>query len=99
MVHMSPFSSDFVSISPVSSCSISGVNGSVVAAHGIGNILLRSEGSGTTLILQHTLYVPDAAVQLVSITCLIEDLPGSILFNDNQATIFYKNRDIIATGF
>ncbi len=63
-----------------------------------GDILLCSEGSNATLVLQHVLFVPDATIRLISITCFTEDLVGSILFDNHQAILFNKEYHVIATG-
>lgn len=97
-VHISPFASDFVGLSPANGRKISGVNGFFVEAQGVGDIHLRAGHNGSIVVLRDALFVPDATVRLVSVACLAEDLSGSVLFEGNLATIFDSDRVAVATG-
>ncbi|KAJ3554241.1 hypothetical protein NP233_g12465 [Leucocoprinus birnbaumii] len=97
-VHMSPSLSDFVNIHATSDRRVRGVNGSPIDAKGVGDIHLRVDGSDSVLILKDALYVPDANVRLVSVAALTEDIPGSVLFSDNEAVVYDAQRQVVVTG-
>ncbi|KAJ3570020.1 hypothetical protein NP233_g4673 [Leucocoprinus birnbaumii] len=96
-VHVSPDKTDFISLHPVNDRRVKGVNGSMVEAQGVGDILLKAV-DGTCIMLKDALYVPKATVKLVSIARLIDQLSGSIRFTNEEAFIYDKHSTCISTG-
>ncbi|KAJ3568085.1 hypothetical protein NP233_g5941 [Leucocoprinus birnbaumii] len=43
------------------------------------------------------LYVPDTNVHLVSVAALTENIPGSVLFSDNEAIVYDAQHQVVAT--
>jgi hypothetical protein len=68
-IHISPDRTDFIELTPIAPRTIKGIAGSTISAVGIGKIRLHI-AKGTTLILEPALYVPHAAVRLVSVRSL-----------------------------
>ena len=65
-IHCSPCKSDFTELNAAPLCSIKGINSSIIMAIGVGNIILHSP-SGNKFTLHGVLYVPDAAIHLISV--------------------------------
>src|SRR5882724_12757233 len=70
--HISPSHSDFMELTQIPVQQVHGMNGSSVAALGRGKIRLRCS-KGRVLILKDALYVPAAALHLISIGRLCDD--------------------------
>ena len=66
-VHISPEHSDFLTLRPIAAQSIKGVGGSSVTAIGLGDIKLHI-AHGAHIVLQNVLYIPNAAVRLISVS-------------------------------
>ncbi|CAA7271859.1 unnamed protein product [Cyclocybe aegerita] len=81
--HISPDRTDFITLRPISAHTIKGVGGSFITAIGCGDIKLRIS-RGKYLILRDALFVPAAAVRLVSVSSVILD-SNATLFFDNDA--------------
>src|SRR5882724_5075353 len=64
--HMSPNRADFAQFQQIPTCTIHGLNGTSISAIGRGRIRLHC-GKGHTLMLHDALYVPQAAICLISI--------------------------------
>ncbi|PPQ86668.1 hypothetical protein CVT24_009523, partial [Panaeolus cyanescens] len=71
-VHLSPYRADFTTFHPLSPRSIKGVGGDISAV-GIGNITLQTSPTAS-ITLMNALYVPKAAIRLVSMKALATDL-------------------------
>ncbi|KAI1782092.1 hypothetical protein LXA43DRAFT_1069334 [Ganoderma leucocontextum] len=69
--HLSPAKADFISLRQIAPHAIRGVNGSTIHATAIGTILCPLS-NGRTLELVDALYVPGAAVRLISIRALCD---------------------------
>ena len=80
-VHISPYSTDFLSIASIPPCLVKGLGGSSVTAVGIGDIQLRV-GTDIHVRLLNILYIPEAAVWLISICCLTRDSNAIIHFDN-----------------
>ena len=96
-IHISPDSSDFYDLKPIAPRAIKGIGGSSINAIGIGKIRLRI-AKGNTIVLDPTLYVPEAAVRLISVQILGSgsqklishfDGDGCWLTNSSGATVAY----------
>jgi GAG-pre-integrase domain/Integrase core domain len=68
-IHISPDASDFFDLKPIPPRTIKGVGGSFISATGIGRIRLHI-ANGHTIILNPALFVPEAAVRLISVLVL-----------------------------
>jgi hypothetical protein len=68
-IHITPEASDFYDLKPMPPRSIKGIGGSSINATGVGKIRLRLS-KGNTIILDPALYVPEAAVRLMSVLVL-----------------------------
>lgn len=97
-VHMSPLLSDFMAICPISGQRIRGVNGSIIKAKGIGDISLSVHGDASPLLLKDALFIPGTTVHLISVSCLIRDLCGSVVFDSDHASILNSDGVTLATG-
>ena len=80
-IHISPISTDFISLKPISSRTVKGIGGSTISASGIGNVKLHIL-ERAHIILKDVLYIPQAAVCLISI---------SHMSNDSQITSHFDN--------
>jgi len=67
--HLSPEKMDFLDLHPIPPCLISGIGGSTISAMGVGTIRL-SMGHSARLVLEDVLYVPVAAIRLISVLAL-----------------------------
>lgn len=96
--HLSPDRSDFLSLRPIASRAVKGVGGSSIFAVGIGDIRLRVT-RGAWLILKDALYIPNAAVRLISIGALARDSQVICKFDDEMCWVEKKSTGaIIADG-
>ena len=68
-IHISPEASDFFDLKPIAPRTIKGIGGSSINATGIGKIRLHL-AKGIVITLDPALYVPEAAVQLMSVYVL-----------------------------
>ncbi|KAJ3558222.1 hypothetical protein NP233_g11548 [Leucocoprinus birnbaumii] len=96
-IHVSPFKDDFISLHSVNDHKVQGVNGSTVSAQGVGDILLR-DNDGTHITLKDALYIPQSTVCLISIACLINNIPSHIKFDNTNVTIYDTSNNRIASG-
>lgn len=85
----SPFRGDFSELTPIETRSIKGVNGSTIAAIGIGTIRIQV-GNGQHITLRDVLYAPQAALHLISVGRLTDD-NMTILFEKGKCTV--RSRD------
>lgn len=96
-IHISPESSDFYDLKPISPRVIKGVGGSHVSAVGIGKIKLHVS-KGNHIILEPALYVPQATVRLVSVKILATSQKLFSHFNDSACWLTNQSGANIATG-
>ena len=89
-VHISPEKSDFLTLKPTAACSVKGVGGSSITAIGIGSIQLRVAQSAY-IILQSVLYIPNAAVCLISVSTLAWDNQAITHFDKQSCWITNKS--------
>ena len=86
--HFCPDKSKFINLRPLKGQNIHTTNDGVIPACGIGNVSIElSNGSGKTkCILNDTIYAPDMAFTLISVSCL--DLANcSMTFTGSQCII------------
>jgi len=97
-VHISPEKSDFLTLCPIAAWSVKGVGRSSVTAIGLGDIKLRI-ARGVHIILQNILYIPNAAVRLISVSMLACDSQAIAHFDKASCWITNKSTGgIIARG-
>ena len=98
-IHISPDTSDFFDLKPISPRTIRGIGGSSINATGIGKIRLRI-AKGLEITLEPALFVPEASVRLISVFVLGSrpqklvshfDGDGCWLTNTSGATIASGN--------
>ena len=97
--HISPFSSDFVSIRSITPHPIKGLGGLSIDAIGVGDVTLRSHTE--SLILRDVFFVPQSSVRLVSIFLLnnpSSGAPYSTHFYSNHVYITDHTNSVIAQG-
>ncbi|PPQ88055.1 hypothetical protein CVT24_013339, partial [Panaeolus cyanescens] len=82
-VHISPYRSDFDSITPLSPRSVKGIGGINLQALGTGNITLNTSPSAS-ITLHNALYVPSAGIRLVSMKRLATELKIVSHFDDER---------------
>ena len=70
--HCSPVRSDFISLMPIPHRAVQGMNGSSIPAIARGTIVLKC-GKGRKITLQDALFVPAAALRLISVGRLADD--------------------------
>ena len=85
-VHISPNRSDFLTLTSITQRSVKGIGGSSIAAVGVGDIILRI-GHNASITLLNALYIPNAAVRLISVSALSHD-SGVIAHFDNHSCWF-----------
>lgn len=91
-IHITPFRGDFLSFSTIAPRAISGFQGSSIDATGLGTILTdRFE-------LEYALYVPKAAVRLLSVLRLCQAKKYTFHFDDAAAWITDATENIVCTG-
>ncbi|KAJ3494946.1 hypothetical protein NLJ89_g10708 [Agrocybe chaxingu] len=96
--HISPDRADFLTLYPIAAHPIRGVGGSSITAIGCGDIKLRIS-RGNYLVLRSALFVPNAAVRLVSASTLIQDSNATILLDKPACYINNKSTGaLIAQG-
>ena len=95
-ISLSPEPTDFVSITPISSRSVSGVGGSSITAIGRGDIKLHI-ARGASIILRDALYIPNATVRLISIRCLARDSNIVAHFDDTKCWLTNKSTRALVT--
>ena len=84
--HISPERSDFLSLRPISNRIVKGVNGSSIHAIGIGSIKLNVS-RGNRITLDNVLYIPSSTVRLLSVTCLINSISCSVIFDTSGVSL------------
>ena len=89
-VHISPEHSDFLTLRPIAAQSIKGVGGSSVTAIGLGDIKLHI-AHGAHIVLQNVLYIPNAAVRLISVSTLARDSQAIAHFDEASCWITNKS--------
>jgi len=77
--HVSPNCANFSQFQQIPTCTICGLNGTSISAIGRGKIRLHC-GKGHTPMLHNALYVPQAAICLISIGWIC----------DNGLTVIFK---------
>jgi hypothetical protein len=83
--HCSTVCADFFEPFLIELCSVRGMNGSCVSAIGRGTIKMKCT-KGKNLILRNILYIPRAALQLISVGCLADNNIKTT-FNKTKCTI------------
>jgi hypothetical protein len=97
-VHISPEQSDFLTLRPIAARSVKGVGGSSVTAIGLGDIKLRI-ARGAHIILKNVLFIPNAAVRLISVSTLARDSQAVAHFDETSCWITNKSTGaIVARG-
>ena len=76
---------------------IKGIDGSSIAAIGVGSIKLRTR-KGTHIILQDVLFTPHATLRLISIGKLADD-DMSITFKKDQCTVKDKSGKTVVEAY
>src|SRR5882672_10558620 len=94
--HCSPVRSYFIDLTPIPHRAVHGMNGSSIPAIGVGTIRLKC-GKGRKLTLKNVLFVPDAALQLISVGKLADDNFITI-FEEKMYQIHNKSGKTIADG-
>ncbi|KAJ3492393.1 hypothetical protein NLJ89_g11253 [Agrocybe chaxingu] len=96
--HISPDRTDFITLRPIAAHTIKGVGSSFIMAIGCGDIKLRIS-RGKYLILRDALFVPAAAVRLISVSSVIIDSNATLLFDNDACYINDKStRALLARG-
>src|SRR6266481_2128809 len=76
--HVSPVCSDFRDLTFIPHCAVCRMDGKSIPAISVGTILLRCR-KGRRLALKNALFVPDAALHLISVGKLADDGSGHYL--------------------
>lgn len=96
--HFSPFDTDFDELHPIPPRSINGFDGNAVQAIGMGTVRLRC-GRGGGIALREVLYVPQAAVRLISVGRLCDaGLDVTFTAGGTKCSVAKPGGRIIATG-
>jgi hypothetical protein len=97
-IYISPDTSDFFELRAIPPRTIKGIGGSSINATGLGKIRLHL-AKGHTIILDPALYVPEAAVQLMSVVVLGEG-PQQLIshFDGNGCWLMNRAGATIASG-
>jgi len=93
-VHISPEKSDFLTLKPTTAHSVKGISSSSITAIGIGSIKLCI-ACGTYIILQNTLYIPNATVRLISVSTLACNNQAVAHFDESSCWITNKSTNAI----
>jgi hypothetical protein len=96
-IHISPDRTDFIELRKISPRIIKGVSGTSISAIGIRKIHLRI-AKGNTLILDPVLYVPQAAVRLISVRALASSQNLATHFNETGCWITKPCGATLASG-
>ncbi len=97
-VHLTPEKGDFHDFRPISPHGIRGVNGSLIYAEGVGSVRLRLSDDAV-LRLDNVLYVPKAAVRLISVRALCDGPSNfSVEFTRDGVALRSSSGDIIFTS-
>jgi hypothetical protein len=97
MIHISPDRADFFELSPIKPHTIKGISGSSISAIGYGKIRLRVS-KGNSIILEPALYVPHAAVRLISVYALSASEHVTTHFNEGGCWITKHCSSTLASG-
>jgi len=95
--HISLEQGDFIMLNPIALHPITGFGGSCVYATGIGTIKLHTK-NGKRMTLNHTLFVPNSTVCLISVFTLNNNGPNACYFDAKSCSIINSSRTIIITG-
>jgi len=96
--HISPSRDDFFSLRPIASRPVKGVGGTSIFATGIGEIRLRI-ARGAWVVLLDVLFIPTAAVRLISVSAIARDSKIVSHFDDTSCWLTSKSTGaVIATG-
>ncbi|KAJ7590202.1 hypothetical protein C8J56DRAFT_937092 [Mycena floridula] len=97
-IHISNDRRDFKTLFPLKTPRIvSGIGGSSIAAVGVGSIEI-SISSGTKLLLEPVLFIPNSTVKLLSVSLLTE-AGFEVAFNHPDSSIRHlKSQALVATG-
>jgi Pol polyprotein, beta-barrel domain/GAG-pre-integrase domain/Integrase core domain len=90
----SPYQEDFLELTPIEAQAIKGVNGSSIAAIGIGRIKIMLK-KGQDIMLRDVLYAPQAALCLISVGRLADD-NMTVLFRKGKCTVWNADNKIVA---
>ena len=97
-IHISPDASDFYNLKPILPRSIKGIGGSSINATGVGKIRLHLT-KGNAIILDPAVYVPEAAVCLISVLVLGSGPQKLISYFDGEGCwITNRSGATIASG-
>ena len=97
-VHILLVSTNFTSLRPISSWTVKGMGGSSISASGIGDVRLQIEKK-TYIVLKGVLYIPQAAVCLISISQMSNDSQITLHFDSQTCWLTdEKTSTIIAKG-
>ena len=94
--HISPFRSDFASLTPISAHPVKGLGTASLNAVSMGTIEIRT-ASSSILSLHNALYVPDASVRLISVF-LLGDCNTHFYPKQGFCLICDKENNIILRG-
>ena len=92
----SPCKYDFTELNVVPPRPIKGINGSTIMAIGVGDIILHLP-SGNKFTLCNVLYIPDAAIRLISVSKLA-DTGLTSTFTKDHPQVHDSMNDIILIG-
>jgi hypothetical protein len=95
--HISPERSDFKMLTPTPPHPITGFGGSCVHAIGIGTIELQTK-SGTRLMLDHVLFVPNSTVRLISVFSINDSGDNACYFDARSCCMIDPTGMVIMTG-
>lgn len=93
-VHISPDKADFLTLHPIQPCLVKSVRGSSIIAVGVGDIKLRVPW-GASILLCNALYIPNVAVQLISVGTLVDDSNTIAHFNNSTCWITDKSTGML----
>jgi hypothetical protein len=93
--HCLPHHSDFLKLNPIPPCKINSTNGTLIAAIGRGKIVIKLR-KGRKLTLTEALYIPQAALCLISVGHMA-DSGVSSLFHSTSCALMCGLK-MIATG-
>jgi len=95
--HILPEQGDFIMLNPIALHPITGFRGSCVYATGIGTIELHTK-NGKWMTLNHTLFIPNSTIHLISVFTLNNDGPNACYFDAKSCSIINSSGTIIITG-
>ncbi|GLB45783.1 hypothetical protein LshimejAT787_2900110 [Lyophyllum shimeji] len=95
--HITHAKSDFVALHAITPRPVRGIGDSSILAHGIGKVRLPV-AKGSSIILQHVLYIPGCTVRLLSISALARDSNAAAYFDHESVKITDRTTGAFIAG-